>query len=111
MLTFSVRNLSPDASSNESEPATCEKCEQLAGQSAYLGNWIKETENPKLKKQLEKTLESVKGTIVLHKFEQHSSSHVPHPVRSSLSRPQNWSRPRIQGVGQDKLAELPKRPK
>jgi hypothetical protein len=106
MLTYPIRDLSPDAPSDSTEPANCEKCAKLAGQLAYLNQWIRETENPKLKKQLEKTLEAVKGTNVLHKFEQHSSPLMPHPVRSGLSRAQNWPRPRIQAIGQDKIAEL-----
>jgi hypothetical protein len=104
MLPYSIRNLSPD--SDRSEPTSCEKCEKLASQLSYLNNWIRETENPKMRKQLEKAMEGLKGTVVLHRFEQHSKSQMPHPVRSGLSRPQSLPRPRLQTAVQEKLAEL-----
>jgi hypothetical protein len=87
----------------------CERCEKLAKQIAFLGQWIKETENPKLRKQLGKTLDAVKGTGVLHRFEQHTSAPTENPVRSGLGRPRNWSRPRVQTIERDKTLLMPKR--
>lgn len=106
MSTYPIRNLSPDASSDRNEPAKCEMCDKLHSQLAYLNQWIRETENPKLKKQLEKTLDAAKGTSMLHRFEQHSSPLMPHPVRSGMSRTQNWPRPRIQTFDQERVTEL-----
>jgi ribosomal 50S subunit-associated protein YjgA (DUF615 family) len=111
MLTYPIRNLSPEAASDQNQSAQCEKCEKLASQLAYLNQWIRETENPKMKKALEKTMEAMRGTSVLHKFEQHSSRLTTHPVRSGLSRAQNWPRPRMQALERDGVTELPKRPK
>jgi hypothetical protein len=86
LLPNPLRNLAPSASQEQDESTPCERCEKLAKQRAFLGQWVKETENPKLRKQLEKTLDAVKGTAVLHRFEQHSSLQMPHPVRSGLDR-------------------------
>jgi hypothetical protein len=110
VLPYTIRNLAPGASQEQVESAHCERCEKLVQQAAFLGQWIKETENPKLKKQLEKTLEAVKATTVLHRFEQHSSLQMAHPVRSGLERARSWSRPRVQNLEQDKTLLMPKRP-
>lgn len=109
MVPNPIRNLAPGAPNEQSEYEHCERCEKLVQQAAFLGQWIRETENPKLKKQLEKTLEAVKATTVLHRFEQHSSAQMPHPVRSGLDRTRNWSRPRVQALELDKTLLMPKR--
>jgi hypothetical protein len=106
VLPNTIRNLAPGASQEQTQ---CERCDKLAQQTAFLGQWIRETENPKMKKQLEKTLEAVKGTTTLHKFEQHSSVQMAHPVRSGLDRARSWSRPRLQTLEQDKTLLMPKR--
>ena len=74
---------------------------------AFLGQWTKETENPKLRKQLDKTMAALKETAVLHRFEQHSSLQMPHPVRSGIG--QNFSRTRIHTFGRDKAILAAKR--
>jgi hypothetical protein len=104
-----TRNLTLGTSQNPAEPANCTRCEKLAELTAYLGQWVKETENPKLKRQLDKALEAVKATSVLHKFEQHSSQQMPHPVRSGLGQGQGWSRPRVQPNRQEKTLLMLKR--
>ena len=109
MLPNPIRNLAPSASREQDESTRCERCEKLAKQIAFLGQWIKESENPKLRKQLGKTLDAVKGTAVLHRFEQHSSVPMSHPVRSGLDRVRNWSRPRLQTNEHDKTLLMPKR--
>jgi hypothetical protein len=73
----------------------------------FLGQWIKESENPKLRKQLEKTMAALKETAVLHRFEQHSSLQMPHPVRSGIG--QNYSRARIHTFGRDRALMEAKR--
>ena len=109
MLPNPIRNLAPSASREQDESTRCERCEKLTTQMVFLGHWIKETENPKLRKQLGKTLDAVKGTAMLHRFEQHSSVPLSHPVRSGLDRARSWSRPRVQIIEQDKTLLMPKR--
>jgi hypothetical protein len=103
--TFPMRNLSP--LSPHEQAASCAQCKALEEHLAFLGKWIKETENPKLRKQLEKTIEAVKGTAALHRLEQHSSLQMPHPVRSGLG--QNYSRARVHTFGRDKAVMADKR--
>lgn len=74
---------------------------------AFYSQWIKESENPKLRKQLEKTIEGLKGTSVIHRFEQHSSVQMAHPVRSGLN--QNYGRARIHTLGREKALMAAKR--
>ncbi len=104
MPTFPIRNLSP---SPEDPSASCVKCRNLHEHMAFLGQWIKETENPKLKKQLEKAMAALKETAVLHRFEQHSSLQMAHPVRSGIG--QNYSRARIHTFGCDRALSAAKR--
>jgi hypothetical protein len=103
--TSPIRNLSPF--SQRDQEASCAKCKHLDEQMAFYSQWIKETENPKLKKQLEKTVEALKGTSVIHRFEQHSSLQMAHPVRSGLS--QNYARTRIHPLGREKALTAAKR--
>jgi hypothetical protein len=103
--TFPMRNLSP--LSPREETASCAQCKALEEHIAFLGQWIKETENPKLKKQLEKTIEAAKGTAALHRLEQHSSLQMAHPVRSGMN--QNYARARIHTFGRDKALMAAKR--
>jgi hypothetical protein len=95
---FPIRNLSPF--SPREQTASCVKCKNLDEQTAFLSQWTKETENPKLKKQLEKTMQALKATAALHRLEQHPSLQMPHPVRSGLG--QNDTRTRIHTAGRDK---------
>ncbi len=97
MQTFPTRNLSPFGPEDQS--ASCAKCKNLHEHMAFLGQWTKETENPKLKRQLEKTMAALKETAVLHRLEQHSSQQMPHPVRSGIG--QNYSRARIHTFARD----------
>jgi hypothetical protein len=107
MQNYPVRNLTPFRPEDKSQAASCARCKNLDEQLAYLGQWIKETENPKLRKQLEKTVEAHKATAVLHRFEQHSSLQMAHPVRSGLGP--GYARPRISSFGREKALQLAKR--
>ncbi len=104
MQTFAIRNLSPFS---QDQQASCAKCKNIDEQVAFFGQWAKEIENPKLKKQLEKVMQALKATSVLHRFEQHSSLQMPHPVRSGLG--QNDARTRIHTLGRDKAILAAKR--
>jgi hypothetical protein len=103
-----IRNLAPFSRQDQAQPTSCGTCKSLDEHLLFLGQWIKETENPKLKKQLEKTIEALKGTAILHKLEQHSSLHMPHPVRSGLGQPTSYSRSRIQTLAREKALILAK---
>jgi hypothetical protein len=93
-----IRNLSPF--SPREQPGSCAKCKNLDEQMAFFGQWVKQIENPQLKKQLEKTMQALKATAVLHRLEQHPSLQMPHPVRSGLG--QNDARTRIHTTTRDK---------